>query len=141
MCHFVTIPKRYAQLVSHAICAENASELAAKGNKVKWGALQDVRELQELLMRDARSVEVQPVQRAQLARAYKELEELELRLKMKPAPKPIDVTVKPRKQQASSGFSESPAQAKPKRAKVQPSPPIVASDTPTDSVPPNNSKS
>ncbi len=127
-----------------AICAENASELAAKGNKVKWGALQDVRELQELLMRDARSVEVQPVQRAQLARAYKELEELELRLKMKPAPKPIDVTVKPRKQQASSGFSESPAQAKPKRAQkvqVQPSHPIVASDTPTGSGVENNSKS
>lgn len=49
-------------------------------------------ELQDLLMSDARSGEVTPAVRAQLARAWVDLQEMRLRLAMKPAPKPVDVS-------------------------------------------------
>ena len=76
--------------------------------------------LQHVIVKVIDNGDVAPSALAQLARAWSELEDRKRIIKMKPAPKPIDVTVKPRKQQASSGFSESPAQAKPKRAsKVQ----------------------
>lgn len=52
----------------------------------------DCLELQRLMMDDARKETVAPAVRAQIARAWVDLQEMRLRLAMKPAPKPIDVT-------------------------------------------------
>jgi hypothetical protein len=54
-------------------------------------AKQQAIELQQLLMDDARTEEKGAV-RAQIARAWVDLQEMQLRLAMKPAPKPIDVS-------------------------------------------------
>ena len=66
-------------------------------------------ELQELLMADARSGEVTPAVRAQLARAWVDLQEMRLRLAMKPAPKPIDVSGLRKTRQKTSLAPEAPA--------------------------------
>lgn len=49
-------------------------------------------QMQRVILADALNVLTDVKLKPQLARAYKELEELKLRLRMKPAPKPIDVS-------------------------------------------------
>lgn len=68
-------------------------------------ARQQAVELQELLMADART-ETKGVVRAQIARAWVDLQEMRLRLAMKPAPKPIDVSTLKRKRQKPASLSE-----------------------------------
>jgi hypothetical protein len=60
-------------------------------------------ELQDLLMNDARDGEVTASVRAQIARAWVDLQEMRLRLAMKPAPKPIDTTQLQPRQRKSPG--------------------------------------
>ena len=62
------------------------------GHKKRSTACAQVLELQELLMGDARCGDVKGVARAQIARAWVDLQEMRLRLAMKPAPKPVDVS-------------------------------------------------
>lgn len=52
----------------------------------------DALELQRLLMEDARKGDLPAAVRAQVSRAWVDLQEMRLRLAMKPAPKPIDVS-------------------------------------------------
>ncbi len=90
-------------------------------------------ELQRQLLVDALSPETSPVARAQVARAWDVLEDRKRVLKGKGAPKQVDYeAVKPKRQSTSSGFSESPAAAKVKRAKVQ----AIQVETPPNDTPP-----
>ena len=101
------------------------------------GVYSQLKELQAILMDAAKSEEITPSALAQVTRAFTDAEEMKLRIRMKPAPKPVDVSTVGRKPSpTSASFTETPAQAKPKRAGKAP---IVASDTTTASVPPNNS--
>ncbi len=62
-------------------------------------------ELQDLMLRDARDDKTTPSQRAQLARAWSELEERKRILRMRPKPKDIDVS-KPVKNIQQPTFTE-----------------------------------
>ncbi len=62
-----------------------------KGHPPYQTPLQEARELQRLLMKDARSPETGPMSRAQIARAWAELEERKRILRMKPKPKDVAV--------------------------------------------------
>lgn len=73
----------------------------------------EARELQVLLLRDARDEEVKPFIRAQLVRAYRDLAELRLRLQGKGPPKAVDYARAKDKRSAPASFTETP-QAKPK---------------------------
>lgn len=65
-------------------------------------------ELQQLLLRDARSSELKPVARAALARAFVELEECKRKLRMRPLPKSVDVSKLGRSKQSTEPvFTES----------------------------------
>lgn len=48
--------------------------------------------MQRLILNDARDPDVKPSERAQIARAYCDLEETKRRLRMKPLPKSVDTT-------------------------------------------------
>ena len=63
-----------------------------KGHPKCSTAKAQAQELQALLMKDARMEDVKGAVRAQIARAWVDLQEMRLRLAMKPAPKPIDVS-------------------------------------------------
>ena len=67
--------------------------LPRKGKPRYPTAFADAKELQRLLMQDARADGLKPLVRAGIARAYCELEEMKRRLRMKPLPKAIDVTL------------------------------------------------
>jgi hypothetical protein len=49
--------------------------------------------MQRVLLNDALKPETPPRERAQVARAWKELEELKRNMKMKPNPKPVEVQI------------------------------------------------
>ena len=73
------------------------------------------------MLNDARNQKVTPVARAQLARAWLEMERLKREIRMKPKPKPIDVDlVRKKKRVPQSSLSEpmeataAPAQRAPK---------------------------
>ena len=55
-------------------------------------AYSQAKELQRLLMLDARDPEIRPHDRAALARAFCDLEETKRKLRMKPLPKSVDVS-------------------------------------------------
>lgn len=80
----------------------------------------EARELQMLLLNDARDASLKPFVRSQLARAYKELAELRLRLQGKGPPKAVDYSTKAKRSKPGRGFVEAQ---------------IVASETTTSSVP------
>lgn len=68
-------------------------------------------------MRDARDTKVQAASRAQIARAWLELERLKREIRMKPKPKPVDVGFPVRsKKPRSSVFTE------PSDARLSPAP-------------------
>jgi len=75
-------------------------------------AYSEARELQLLILNDAKDPTLKPFVRAQLARAYKELTELRLRLIGKGPPKAVDYSVKRKKPSARSGFADLPAEQK-----------------------------
>ena len=82
--------------------------LSPKTRPIHSTAYRDAKELQRLLMHDARDPGLKPITRAALARAFCELEETKRKLKMKPLPKAVDVTL-PRKsgsKASASGISE-----------------------------------
>jgi len=58
----------------------------------------DAVEMQQILVADVRKQPVRMTDRAVLARAYVELEEMKRKLKMRPLPKSIDVSKLPRNQ-------------------------------------------
>lgn len=65
-------------------------------------------ELQELLMRDANNDQTSAAVRAQIARAWGDLQKLRLQMAMKPAPKPIDVSTLKRGKAKASLAPEAP---------------------------------
>lgn len=71
----------------------------------------EARELQLLVLNDARKKSLKPFVRAQLARAFRELGEFRLRLQGKGPPKAVDYARKT-KRSAPAGFTETP-QVKP----------------------------
>ena len=71
--------------------------------------------MQNLIMDRSRDVELKPTVLAQLARAFKELEELKRKIRMKPDPRPVDVTPKRRSHpKGAPTFLELPKPADPK---------------------------
>jgi hypothetical protein len=87
-----------------------------KSRPTQWGngqprrkpAMTQILELQERLQKDALSDETTPAVRAQIARAWCDLQEERRKLQMRPLPKPIDVSDKrkPRSKANESGLSE-----------------------------------
>ena len=77
------------------------------------GSLIQLCEMQRALYRDALSEEITATARAQVARAWCELEERKRVIRMKPAPKPVEVQVKPRGKRldTQAAFSEAPPPA------------------------------
>lgn len=63
--------------------------------------------LQTLLLADAENPETKASVRAQIARAFKELEELKLRLRMKGPPKAVDVTQLAKRKSTPVSLAES----------------------------------
>ena len=104
--------------------ALNQGQYSPKTRPRTNGVFSQAKELQELIMEDARSEELKPLIRAGLARAFVELEMLKLRLRMKPAPKPIDVSQKPAKSKTNRErrFIESQAEAVIPKAHQSPCP-------------------
>lgn len=82
-------------------------EKSPKTRPVQSRAATEIKELQRLMMADARAGARNNVL-PQLARAYVDCQEMRLRLAMKPAPKPIDVSLKPRKSRKSQDYADSP---------------------------------
>lgn len=66
------------------------------------------KQLQQLIFKDAQAVDLKPLIRAGIARAFCELEECKRKLRMKPLPKPVDVQYKSKHKAKPSGpaFSE-----------------------------------
>ena len=88
-------------------------------------------------MHDARDEKVTAAARAQLARAWLELERLKREIRMKPKPKPIDVAPRLPKSRRSSGYSdpfEHPKTPRENIAQRKTAEPAVAStaETPTN---------
>lgn len=71
------------------------------------------REIQLLVLQDAKDESLKPFIRAQLARAYRELGEFRLRLQGKGPPKAVDYAAKKPRTKAAKGFSETSTDAKP----------------------------
>lgn len=81
----------------------------------------EARELQLLVLADARQEDLKPFIRAQLVRAYKELAELRLRLQGKGPPKAVDYSARSRRKPAARGFTELPQDKPVKPVPAQPS--------------------
>lgn len=97
----------------------------------------EAKELQSLILNDAKDPSLKPFVRAQLARAYKELGEFRLRLQGKGPPKAVDMSDRKRKTKGQAqGFTEAPGEG----AKTGKKSALVASHPPTGSVPDNNPK-
>ncbi len=77
-------------------------------------------QLQRLLVNDANDPELRPNFRAQIARAFCELEECKRKLKMRPLPKPVDVSKLgkgKRKAQSGPAYQEPEPKQAPEQAK------------------------
>jgi len=105
---------------------ETASGFQKKGRGTRpktSNMFRETKELQELVFISAKGGGLKPIEQAALARVWKELAELRLRLQGKGPPKAVDYAAKkPKPAPNSASFTETPAQVKPKRAKVVPSP-------------------
>lgn len=107
-------------LPSNSVPATNGN--GKTGHAKASTAYSNAKELQRLILNDARDPELKPVARAAIARAFCELENLKLRIKMKPLP-----------------GSLRPTSAKPQRRQSKPRDPEPVQEAPAvpDSVPPS----
>ena len=86
-----------------------------KARPTQWGngqprrkpAMTQILELQERLQKDALDPDTTPSVRAQIARAWCDLQEERRKLQMRPLPKPIDVSDKRKQGKPRSGIAES----------------------------------
>ena len=76
-----------AALITHQFSTTNPTPKPGRHKSPYSQAL----ELQELLMNDARQPNLNPVSRAIIARAWRDMEAIKREIKMKPKPKPVDV--------------------------------------------------
>jgi hypothetical protein len=83
-------------------------------------ALRDAVDLQALLIRDAKSEEVTPAQRAQIARSWCDLEEAKRKLKMRPLPGSLKPSApRPKRKTVASGPIEPEQPAAPQPAETE----------------------
>lgn len=66
----------------------------------------EAKELQELMLEDAKRDGLKPIERSALGRVWKELGEFRLRLQGKGPPKAVDYAGRKKKPKASQGFTE-----------------------------------
>jgi hypothetical protein len=105
-----------------AMLPEPPALKASRSRPKHSSAYSEASEFQDLMLADARNPKVTAASRAQLARAWLEMERLKREIKMKPKPKPVDVSL--------------PVRSKRSKAWVEPSD-VPANSTPPKSLPEN----